>query len=258
MSKQEKLLNVFPEEVFFKDVIESQAYLEQIKLFNYSNRPMSVVRINLKYDLNPKDIYSSNPKVLGVVPNKLFLEPNQSRVIELKLFADEYFLKCQYLISSLNSLKKLYFLTIKSGEFEDEVYVHIHKKNEPGQSRTNHFNSLIELATFQISGELEQTFRQDSAYEKKISEVQQENFILAQRIEELEEKLSKTRPRYLSIAYPTTIRYEGQLRREDDYLLEELAEKNKTIQKLQTRIDIELADKSKLEKEVIFLWLSFE
>lgn len=47
MSKQEKPLNVFPEEIFFKDVIESQTYLEQIKLFNYSNKPLSVVRLIL-------------------------------------------------------------------------------------------------------------------------------------------------------------------------------------------------------------------
>jgi hypothetical protein len=42
-----------------------------------------------------------------------------------------------------------------------------------------------------MSGELEQTFRQESSSEKKIAEIQQENFILANKIEELEEQLNK-------------------------------------------------------------------
>jgi hypothetical protein len=37
--------------------------------------------------------------------------------------------------------------------------------------------------------------------------------------------------------------------------LEELAEKNKTIQKLQTRIDIEINEKAKIEKEVRLKYL---
>jgi hypothetical protein len=37
--------------------------------------------------------------------------------------------------SRIKNLKRLYFLTIKSGDFEDEVYVHIQKRGEVGQSR---------------------------------------------------------------------------------------------------------------------------
>jgi len=47
MSKQEKLLNVFPEEIFFKDVTEGRVYTENIKIFNYSNKPLSIVSFDL-------------------------------------------------------------------------------------------------------------------------------------------------------------------------------------------------------------------
>lgn len=93
------------------------------------------------------------------------------------------------------------------------------------------------LAQFNVQ-EVDQTFREENSIDKRFQEVQQENFILVHKIEELEDQVAKLKKLMNS----------DQL--SSNYLLDELAEKNMEIKKLEEKLDQEVQEKMKLIEEV--------
>lgn len=89
-----------------------------------------------------------------------------------------------------------------------------------------------------MNQEVDQTFREENSIDKRFQEVQQENFILVQKIEELEDQVVKLKKLLNS----------DQLN--SNYLLDELAEKNLEIKKLEEKLEIEAQERMKMIEEV--------